>query len=79
MVTIATAEHGRPNFTPKMHITGFVFAGSELSHSLNHWTKWKEHIYFTVIKGEAQAVSIQWKKRALGAVVLCPRSQCRQI
>lgn len=39
MVTMVTAEHVRRNFTPKMHITGFVFAGSELSCSLNNRNK----------------------------------------
>ncbi|KAI1239451.1 hypothetical protein IHE44_0012573 [Lamprotornis superbus] len=54
MVTIVTAECGRHNFSPKMHITGFVFAGRELSQSLNNRRKRKEVTCFTAIKGETQ-------------------------
>lgn len=79
MVTIVTAEHGRHNFSPKMHITGFVFAVCELSHSLNNRGKWKEVTCFTAIKGETQTVSRQWEKCALGAVLVGPGSCYRQI
>lgn len=78
MVTIVTAERGKHNFSPKMHITGFVFAGRELSHSLNNRRKWKEVTCFTAIKGETQTVSTQWEKYALGAVLVCPGSHYRQ-
>lgn len=52
MVTIVTAEHGRCNFTPKMRITGLVFAGSGASGSLNNKKSFLKK-YFTVIKRQS--------------------------
>lgn len=78
MVTIVTAEHGKHNFSPKMHIYWVCVCWMWIV-LIPKQQKEVERSCFRAIKGETQTVSRQWVKYALGAVLVCPGSCCRQI
>lgn len=78
MVTIVTVEHGRHNFSPKMHIYLVCVCWTWIVLIPKQQKELKRSC-FAAIKGETQRARRQWVKYALSAVLVCPGSCCRQI